>query len=56
VHADPRGTVTRFAELLDVDSERVRLWLFARLAAEPRDTWDANAVALAQLLRSQLER
>jgi streptomycin 6-kinase len=52
VHADPRGTVTRFAELLEVDSERVRLWLFARLAAEPRDTWEANAVALARLLRS----
>jgi streptomycin 6-kinase len=52
VHADPRGTVTRFAELLDVDSERVRLWLFARVAAEPREAWDANAVALARLLRS----
>ncbi|HUF70799.1 MAG TPA: aminoglycoside phosphotransferase family protein [Longimicrobiales bacterium] len=52
VHADPRGTVARFAELLDVDSERVRLWLFARVAAEPRDAWEANAVALARLLRS----
>lgn len=50
VHADPRGTVTRFAELLDVDSERVRLWLFARVAAEPRDVWDADALVLARLL------
>jgi streptomycin 6-kinase len=32
---DPRGTVRRFADLLEVDAERVRLWLFARLAAGP---------------------
>lgn len=51
IHADPQRTVARFAELLDVDSERVRLWLFARIAAEPRDVWDANAMALARLLR-----
>lgn len=51
VHADPKGTVTRFAELLDVDSERVRLWLFARVAAEPREVWDANGMVLARLLR-----
>jgi streptomycin 6-kinase len=48
--ADPRRTVARFAELLDVDSERVRLWLFARVAAEPRDSWEANT-ALARSLR-----
>jgi streptomycin 6-kinase len=51
VHADPRTTVTRFAELLDVDAERVRLWLFARVAAGPGVVWDTDAVALARLLR-----
>lgn len=51
VQADTRGTVTRFAELLDVDPERVRLWLFARVAAEPRDVWHANEMVLARLLR-----
>lgn len=51
VHANPRGTVTRFAELLEVDAERVRLWLFARAAAGPRDVWDADAVALARFLK-----
>lgn len=51
VHADPQGTVMRFAELLEVDAERVRLWLFARVAAGPRDVWGADAVALARLLR-----
>lgn len=51
VRADPHGAVTRFAELLDVDAERVRFWLFARIAAGPRDVWDAEAAALARLLR-----
>jgi streptomycin 6-kinase len=51
VHADPEGTVKRFAELLGVDPKRVRLWLFARLAAEPRDVWEAGGLALARLLR-----
>ena len=36
---DPNGTIRRFADLLEVDSERVRLWMFARAAAEPRDDW-----------------
>ena len=38
--ADPLGTVTRYAGLLDVDAERVRRWLFARLAVQARnDRW-----------------
>jgi streptomycin 6-kinase len=48
LRADPRGTIRRFADLLDVDSERVRLWTFARLAAEPRDDWGAEPLALAR--------
>ena len=31
---DPEGTIFRFAEQLQIDRERVRLWLFARLASE----------------------
>jgi len=36
---DPDETINRFAELLDVSPRRVRLWMFARAAAEPRDDW-----------------
>jgi len=39
LRAEPLGTIRRFAELLGVDFGRVRLWMFARLAAEPRDEW-----------------
>ena len=49
---DPRGTIERFAGLLDVDDERVRLWTFARVAAEPRVDWsDAELLDLARILR-----
>ncbi len=48
LRTDPLGTLHRFADLLEVDRERVRLWLFARLAAEPRDDWDDEASALAR--------
>jgi streptomycin 6-kinase len=37
--ADPMGTIEHFAGLLEVDPERVRLWMLARTAAEPRDDW-----------------
>jgi streptomycin 6-kinase len=39
LRSDPHGTIKRFADLLSVDHERVRLWLFARVAAGPRDDW-----------------
>ncbi len=32
--SDPRGLAARMAELLDLDGERVRLWLFVRCAQE----------------------
>ena len=35
----PHATIDRFADLLDVSRERVRLWTFARAAAELRDDW-----------------
>jgi streptomycin 6-kinase len=37
LRADPMGLIARVAGLLGVDRERVRLWVFARLASEPRD-------------------
>jgi streptomycin 6-kinase len=42
LRAEPLSTIQRFAELLGVDATRVRMWTFARLAAEPRDDWRAN--------------
>jgi streptomycin 6-kinase len=39
LQADPIGLVHRVADLAEVDRERVRLWTFARAAADPRDDW-----------------
>jgi len=46
----PDATIGHFAGLLDVDEERVRRWLFARSAAEPRDTWNHDSLTLARAL------
>jgi streptomycin 6-kinase len=51
MRADPYGTMRRFADLLEVDKERVRLWMFARAAAESRDVWDDDSLVLARVLR-----
>lgn len=50
LRTDAKDTIRRYADLLEVDFERVRLWLFARLAAEPRDDWDDEATELARLV------
>jgi len=42
LRSNPDGTIRRFADLLGVDHERVRLWTFARAAAEPRNDWENN--------------
>jgi streptomycin 6-kinase len=39
LHADPIGMVNRLADLCEVDRERLRLWTFARAAADPRPDW-----------------
>jgi streptomycin 6-kinase len=39
LHRDPAGLVERIADLTGVDAERLRLWTFARAAADPRDDW-----------------
>jgi len=51
LRSDPSGTIRRLADLLSVDSERVRLWMFARAAAEPRDDWtNTDSIELAEVL------
>jgi len=39
LHRDPAGLVERVADLTAVDPERLRLWTFARAAADPREDW-----------------
>jgi streptomycin 6-kinase len=39
LQADPMGMVRRLAELAELDIDRLRLWTFARAAADPRDDW-----------------
>jgi streptomycin 6-kinase len=46
----PLDTIRRFADLLEVDGERVRLWMFARSAAGARDAWDEASQAVARVL------
>jgi streptomycin 6-kinase len=47
----PRATIDRFADLLGVSGERVRQWMFARAAAEPRDGWATSPwLAVARAL------
>jgi streptomycin 6-kinase len=51
LRSDPDGTIRRFADLLGVDFERVRLWMFARVAAEPRDDWNDDwSIGLARAI------
>jgi len=39
LYADAAGFVGRVADLAEVDRERLRLWTFARAAADPREDW-----------------
>lgn len=39
LHRDPAALVARVADLTGVDPHRLRLWVFARAAADPRDDW-----------------
>jgi streptomycin 6-kinase len=49
MRSDPHGTIHRIAELFALDRERVRLWTFARAAAEPRDDWtNGDSLTLAR--------
>lgn len=51
LQTDARGLVRRVADLAEVDAERVRMWLFARAAAEPRDHWRGWKMDVARSLR-----
>lgn len=51
MRSDPIGTINRFADLAGLDADRVRLWVFARAAAEPREDWSNGRWALAKVLR-----
>lgn len=47
---DPSGMFHRMGDLLGVDHERIRLWTFARAAAEPRDDWhDEEMLGIAKV-------
>lgn len=47
----PKRTIQCFADLLALDHQRIRLWMFARLAAEPRENWrDAEWMELARTI------
>lgn len=42
LRSDPDGMIRRIADLLGLEHERIRLWTFARAAAEPRDDWSSE--------------
>lgn len=47
----PEETMRIFADYLGVDYERLRLWMFARATAEPRDDWsNGNRLELARAI------
>jgi streptomycin 6-kinase len=53
--ANPHEVICRFGDLLGVDHERIRLWTFARAAAEPRENWSNDrSIALARTLGDTL--
>ena len=55
LYSKPSSTIGRFADLLGVDSERVRLWTFARLAsASGEDCYESQALA-RRLMSSHIE-
>ncbi|HZJ00425.1 MAG TPA: aminoglycoside phosphotransferase family protein [Gemmatimonadaceae bacterium] len=49
---EPYPTMRRMADLCEVDYDRLRLWTFARLAAEPRSNWDDDSTYLAKLINN----
>ena len=51
LRADPDRTIRRFAEIAELDADRVRLWTFARAAAGPRNDWrDLTLVEIARAI------
>jgi len=52
LRSDPQKTIRKFSDLAGVEHERVRLWTFARAAAEPRDDWNTVDLAFARAIRA----
>jgi streptomycin 6-kinase len=53
LRSHPDRTIRTFADLAGIEPERVRLWTFARAAAEPRDDWSHDSlVSLARTISS----
>ena len=50
MRSEPHATIRRFADLLEIDEERIRLWMFARYAAESHAVCGDDSVALARSL------
>jgi streptomycin 6-kinase len=50
LRAEPKGLIYRVADLAQLDHERVRLWAFARTAADPRSDWNSHLVEIARLI------
>ncbi len=55
LHSKPTSTIGRFADLLGVDSERVRLWTFARLASASTGDWHKSQDLARRLMSSHTE-
>jgi streptomycin 6-kinase len=51
----PITTISRFADLLGVDAERVRLWTFARLASTSGGDWHKSQDLARRLMSTQIE-
>lgn len=51
----PITTISRFADLLDVDPERVRLWTFARLASTSTGDWHKSQDLARRVMSSHIE-
>ena len=48
LESDPRSTISRIAELLEIDYKSIRLWIFARLASEHHGNYQALARKVEQ--------
>jgi streptomycin 6-kinase len=52
LRSKPETTVRRFADLLELDQERVRLWTFARLALQAGNSQNEKWLALARAIKT----
>ena len=55
LHSKPIATISRFADLLGVDPERVRLWTFARLASTSGGDWHKSQELARRLMSVRIE-